>query len=133
MRNGRLFDCYISFAILVSRPGMEPGPSVVAVWSLNHWDARVVSRPIICTISELTFPDYYKHENTALPPNSHSLKSSMQETLQCISNAGEGFDPWVGKILPRGKWLPTLVSVTGEFHGQRRLVGPWDHKRMGHD
>ena len=41
-----------------------------------------------------------------------------------------GFDPWVGKILCRREWLPTPVLYTGEFHGQRRLVGYnlWDHK-----
>ena len=33
------------------------------------------------------------------------------------------FDPWVGKIPWRRKWLPTSVSVPGEFHGQRSLAG----------
>ena len=43
------------------------------------------------------------------------------------------FDPWVGKIPWRGEWLPTLVSLPGEFPGQRSLVGcsPWGHK-VGH-
>ena len=33
-------------------------------------------------------------------------------------------DPW------RREWLPTLVFMPGEFHGQRSLVGysPWGHK-----
>ena len=34
-----------------------------------------------------------------------------------------GFDPWVGKIPWRRKWQPTPVSLSGEFHGQRSLVG----------
>ena len=42
------------------------------------------------------------------------------------------FDPWVGKIssLEKG-WLPILVFLSGEFHGQRSLVGysPWGHKK----
>ena len=28
---------------------------------------------------------------------------------------------------------PTPVFLPGEFHGQRSLVGPWGHKRVGHD
>ena len=34
-----------------------------------------------------------------------------------------GFNPWVGKIPWRRGWLPTPVSLSGEFHGQRSLVG----------
>ena len=50
-----------------------------------------------------------------------------------------GFDSWVGKIPWRREWLLTPVSLPGEFHGQRSLVGnsPWlgevGHKRVGHD
>ena len=41
-----------------------------------------------------------------------------------------GFNPWVGKIPWRREWLPTPVSLPGEFHGQRSLAGcsPWGHK-----
>ena len=40
------------------------------------------------------------------------------------------FDLWVGKILWRRKWQPTLAFLHGEFHGQRRLASysPWGHK-----
>ena len=40
------------------------------------------------------------------------------------------FDPWVGKITWRRKWLPTPVPLPGKSHGQRSLVGysPWGHK-----
>jgi len=40
------------------------------------------------------------------------------------------FDPWVGKISGSRKWQPTPVFLSGEFHGQRSLVGyiPWGHK-----
>ena len=40
------------------------------------------------------------------------------------------FDPWVEKIAWRREWLPTLIFLHGEFHGQRSLVGysPQDHK-----
>ena len=46
-------------------------------------------------------------------------------------NAGDsGFSPWVRKIPWRREWLPTLVFLPGEFHGQRNLVGysPWGGK-----
>ena len=46
---------------------------------------------------------------------------AMQETR---------FDPWVGKILWKRKWLPTPVFLPGESHGQRSLAGysPWGCK-----
>ena len=42
------------------------------------------------------------------------------------------FNTWVGKIPWRREWLPTLVFLPGEFHGQRSLVGyrPWCHKGL---
>ena len=43
---------------------------------------------------------------------------AMQETCRRC-----GFDPWVGKILWRGKWQPTPVFLPGESHGQGSLVG----------
>ena len=38
------------------------------------------------------------------------------------------FDPWVGKIPWRRKWLSTPVFLLGESHGQRGLV---DHSPRG--
>ena len=40
------------------------------------------------------------------------------------------FDSWVGKIPWRMAWQPTPVSLPGESHGQRSLVGysPWGHE-----
>ena len=45
------------------------------------------------------------------------------------------FGPWVGKIPWRGEWLPTLVLLRREFHGQRSMKGYslWGHKRVRHD
>jgi len=34
-----------------------------------------------------------------------------------------GFNPWVGKIRWRRKWLPTPVFLPGESHGQKSLAG----------
>ena len=40
------------------------------------------------------------------------------------------FNPWIGKIPGKRKWLLTVVLLPGEFNGQRRLVGysPWGCK-----
>ena len=48
----------------------------------------------------------------------------------CPRYGRPGFDPWVGKMPWRRDWLPTPVSLPGEFHGQRSLVGysPQGHK-----
>ena len=45
----------------------------------------------------------------------------------CLQCKRPGFNPCVGKISWRRAWQPTLVLLTGEFHGQRSLVGysPW--------
>ena len=51
-------------------------------------------------------------------------------------NAGDTkkhkFDPWVGKIPWRRKWLSTPVFLPGKSHGQRSLVGysPWSRKEL---
>ena len=53
--------------------------------------------------------------------------SGKEPACQCRRH---GFDPWVGKILWRKKWLHTQGFLPGESHGQRRLMSysPWAHK-----
>ena len=52
------------------------------------------------------------------------------------ANAGDirdsRFNPWVGKIPCGRKWELTPVSLPGESHGQRRLVGsgPEDGRKL---
>ena len=52
---------------------------------------------------------------------------TVKNPVQCRR---PGFSPWVGKIPWRREWLPTPVSLAGESHGQRSLVGysPWGRK-----
>ena len=55
-----------------------------------------------------------------------------------LANAGRlkrgGFDPCVGKTPWRRAWQPILVSLPGESHGQRSLVGCRPQgRRVGHD
>ena len=40
-----------------------------------------------------------------------------------VKNLPARFNPSVGKVLWRRKWLPTPVFLPGEFLGQRSLAG----------
>ena len=53
----------------------------------------------------------------------------------CLQCRRPRFNPCVGKIPWRREWLPTLVFLPGEFHGQRSLVGYTVHEsqRVGHN
>jgi len=55
------------------------------------------------------------------------VAQAIKNLLQCRRPE---FDPWVGKIVWRKEWLPSLVILPGEFQGQRSQVGysPWGHK-----
>jgi len=48
----------------------------------------------------------------------------------CLQCQRPMFNLWVGKMPWKREWLPTPVFLTGEFHGQRSLMGysPWGHK-----
>ena len=48
----------------------------------------------------------------------------------CLQCRKPGFHPWVGKILRRREWQPTLVLLPGKTLGRRSLVGysPWGRK-----
>ena len=55
----------------------------------------------------------------------------MAQTVKNVPAMWETrFDPWVRKMPWRMEWLPTAAFYSGEFHGQRSLVGysPWGHK-----
>ena len=53
--------------------------------------------------------------------------SIKESTCQCRRSR---FNPWVGKIPWRNKWLLIPVFLPGESYGQRSLVGysRWGHK-----
>ena len=56
----------------------------------------------------------------------------VANTLRSQCKPAPRFDPWVRKIPWRREWLPTPVFLSGEFHGQRSLVGYswWDHTEL---
>ena len=55
--------------------------------------------------------------------------SDKESAYQCRKPR---FDIWVREIPWRRKWLPTLIFLPGESHGQRSLPGysPWYHKEL---
>ena len=57
---------------------------------------------------------------------------TLLEPNFCLQCGRPGFDSWVGKILWRRKWQPTLVLLPGKSHGWRCLVGYslWGHKEL---
>ena len=58
--------------------------------------------------------------------------SGKEPTCQCRRHRKQGFSPWVGKIPWRRVWQPTPVSLLGESHGQKALMGynPWGQKNL---
>ena len=74
--------------------------------------------------------------------NSYSSVSTNMELLllTCLHSLEEaafdpgngGFDPWVTTIPWRREQLPTPVFLSGEFLGQKSLVGwsPWGCKEL---
>ena len=49
--------------------------------------------------------------------------SGKEPACQCRRHKRHGLDPWVRKSPGRRAWQPTPVSLPGEPHGQRSLVG----------
>ena len=56
--------------------------------------------------------------------------NGKESTRQCRSCGRRALNPSVRKIPWRRKWQPTLVFLSGKFHGQKSLVGysPWNCK-----
>ena len=61
--------------------------------------------------------------------------SGKESTCQAGDMVQFGFDPWVGKIPWRRKWQPTAISLPGQSHRQRSLMGysTWSRQRVGHN
>jgi hypothetical protein len=55
--------CLGALRILVPRPGMEPMPPALGVWSLNHWTTREVpiltSWSLLFTLPGMIFPQLF--------------------------------------------------------------------------
>ena len=65
----------------------------------------------------------------------HHWASVVVQMVKNLPAIQETWVPSLGREIPwRRKWPPTPISLSGEFHGQRSLVGysPWGH-RVGHN
>ena len=62
--------------------------------------------------------------------NLPAKKKKEKKKRICLQCRRPRFDPWVRKIPWRREWLPTPVSLPGEFHGQRSLAdcSPWGRR-----
>ena len=91
-----------------------------------HKDFGIVNRAEIDVFLELYMVPLKTNKQTG------RWLSGKEFTCQCRRR---GFDPWVGSVPWRRKWLPTAVFLPGISHGQRRLMGysSWSHKRVRHD
>ena len=72
--------------------------------------------------SPLNFSTLYYCSTFLVAQMAKNLPAMWETWVQCL-----------GRIDPlRREWLPTLVFLPGEFHGQRSLVGygPWGHKEL---
>ena len=74
-----------------------------------------------------------RNRATDLKLSTTTLVAQMVKNLPAMQETW--FDPWVGKISWGREWLPTLISLPGECHGQRSLAGysPWGCEELGHD
>ena len=82
------------------------------------------TRMCMCVHTHMKFGNQCAY-NTGLPSWLSGKESASQFRRR-------EFDPWVGKMLWRRKWLPTPVFLPEEPHGQRSLVGcsPWGCKEL---
>ena len=85
-------------------------------------------------MSFITYPLPGALYNRPLPIPQSFPDSGGKESAHNVGDLGLtpgfGFNPWVGKIPWRKEWQPTPVSLPGESHEQRSLMGysPWGHK-----
>ena len=121
----------------LSDPGIEPGsPSLQADSLPSELQGRSVKQSthsykgkwlLWNVLSKYIFKLWYSINHRLL-----WWLSGKETTCQ---NRRCGFNPSVGKIPWRRRWLLTPVFWPGELYGQRSLAvySPWGRKRVGHD
>ena len=95
------------------------------IWGWSRWYS-VISISRSFTRSHLQRPFFHiqighTYRFQELGPNWASLMVQMVRKPPRMLETE--FDPWFGKIRWRREWLPTPIFLSGEFHGQRSLVG----------
>ena len=119
------------------RPRMRwlDGITGLTEMSLSKLREMVKDREAWCAavhgVTELDTTERLNFQNWATEQH-HGLPWWLRRLRNCLQCRRPGFDHWVGKTPWRREWLPTLVLLSGEFHGQRSLPGysPWGHKEL---
>ena len=105
-------------------------------WWLQSTGSHRVRRTEWLTLSLFNYNRAFcsdRNRATDLKLSTTTLVAQMVKNLPAMQETW--FDPWVGKISWGREWLPTLISLPGECHGQRSLAGysPWGCEELGHD
>ena len=84
--------------------------------SRRFWAVRIITKETVrLTLASEKKKDLCTTMGIQGLPWWHSWERICLQCRRC------GFDPWVGKIPGRMKWLPTPVFLPGESYGQRSL------------
>ena len=115
-----IFQTRILEWVAVPSPGDLPDPGI---------EPRSLASPALAGRSFTTEPPG-KHQYQISKWKFYLKLSWCLSSKKSACNAGDRFNPWVGKISWRRKWQPTPVFLPGESRGQRSLAGysPWGCK-----
>ena len=98
----------------------------------KKWAVVDTCSPLLRTVRGIEWPckqgDCSQPQRRVLQPSLQSRASWWLRWLRICPQCGRPeFDPWVGKISWSRKWQPPPVCLSGEFCGQRSLVGYSPH------
>ena len=122
--------------IQFSVDGWSCVPSLLLTWGQAITGASLVAQLVknlpvmVGDLGSIPGLGTWPGEGKGYPLQYSGLENSMKggaslvaQTLKCLQWGRPGFDPWVMKISWRRKWQPTPVSLPGESHGRRSLMG----------
>ena len=110
-----------------SRPSDRTQVSCISCIAGGFFSAGLPGSPSFTYTHTHMHPYKYKHTGLS------GCASGEEYACKCRRHRRHGFDPWVGKILWRRKWKPTLVFLPGEFHGQRSRLQSMGLQKTGHN
>ena len=125
-----ILRCSAFFTVQLSHPYMTAGKTIALtrrtfVGKVMSLLFNMLSRLVITFLprSKCLLISWLQSPSAViLEPKKIKWLSGKQSDCRCRSHRRHGFHPWAGKIPWRRKWQPTPVFLTGESHGQRRLV-----------
>ena len=128
------WPCHIAWGILVPWPGVEPTPSAVEAWSLNHWNSKEVPHAwfLLLAVNKTLWvqPCHFWHvvtegeENWKTPQQSWGAKVLG---ISCLDHEGETPCATSGKASQ--PWSTSYVFQDGQ--GSRWQSRGWHTPRAG--